>query len=82
MLLLQSAKITTVEQDVISHSEDLVTARTEMKDLKSTLQRLQIDLQSHLSMVCSITDNNTGNVLKKSSWNSLARLVVTIKTVA
>uniref|UniRef100_G3NF18 IF rod domain-containing protein n=1 Tax=Gasterosteus aculeatus aculeatus TaxID=481459 RepID=G3NF18_GASAC len=44
-------QITTVEQDVISHSEDLVTARTEMKDLKSTLQRLQIDLQSHLSMV-------------------------------
>ncbi|XP_040044206.2 keratin, type I cytoskeletal 13 [Gasterosteus aculeatus] len=47
-------QITTVEQDVISHSEDLVTARTEMKDLKSTLQRLQIDLQSHLSMKVSL----------------------------
>lgn len=41
-----------VEQDVKTHTEILVTSRTEIKDLKSTLQRLQIELQSHLSMVC------------------------------
>ncbi|XP_035516202.1 keratin 98 [Morone saxatilis] len=47
-------KITAVEQDVIKHSEILVTTRTEIKDLKSTLQRLQIELQSHLSMKASL----------------------------
>ncbi|XP_034717549.1 keratin 98 isoform X1 [Etheostoma cragini] len=47
-------KITAVEQDVITHTEILVTSRTEIKDLKSTLQRLQIELQSHLSMKASL----------------------------
>lgn len=40
-----------VEQEVMTNTEVLVTTRTEIKDLKSTLQRLQIELQSHLSMV-------------------------------
>ncbi|XP_018520201.1 keratin 98 [Lates calcarifer] len=47
-------KISAVEQDVITNSEILVTSRTEIKDLKSTLQRLQIELQSHLSMKASL----------------------------
>ncbi|XP_054460124.1 keratin 98 [Anoplopoma fimbria] len=47
-------KITAVEQDVITNTEILVTSRTEIKDLKSTLQRLQIELQSHLSMKASL----------------------------
>ncbi|XP_041819971.1 keratin 98 isoform X2 [Chelmon rostratus] len=47
-------KVAAVEQDVITHSEILVTTRTEIKDLKSTLQRLQIELQSHLSMKASL----------------------------
>uniref|UniRef100_A0A3Q3WM08 IF rod domain-containing protein n=1 Tax=Mola mola TaxID=94237 RepID=A0A3Q3WM08_MOLML len=47
-------KIATVEQDVITHSETLVTTRTEIKELKSILQRLQIELQSHLSMKVSL----------------------------
>nr|XP_046261339.1 keratin 98 [Scatophagus argus] len=47
-------KLAAVEQDVITHSESLVTTRTEIKDLKSTLQRLQIELQSHLSMKSSL----------------------------
>ncbi|XP_062414502.1 keratin, type I cytoskeletal 13-like [Pungitius pungitius] len=47
-------KVTSVEQEVITHTEVLVTSRTELKDLKSTLQRLQIDLQAHLSMKVSL----------------------------
>ncbi|XP_075946905.1 keratin 98 [Anarhichas minor] len=47
-------KITSVEQDVITHTEILVTSRTELKELKSTLQRLQIELQSHFSMKASL----------------------------
>ncbi|XP_028260049.1 keratin 98 [Parambassis ranga] len=48
------SKVAAVEQDVITHTETLVTSRTEIKDLKSTLQRLQIELQSHLSMKASL----------------------------
>jgi len=47
-------KLTSVEQEVITQTEILVTSRTEIKDLKSTLQRLQIELQSHLSMKSSL----------------------------
>ncbi|KAK2815770.1 hypothetical protein Q5P01_026237 [Channa striata] len=47
-------KIAAVEQDVITNTECLASSRTEIKDLKSTLQRLQIDLQSHLSMKASL----------------------------
>ncbi|XP_074543956.1 keratin 98 [Halichoeres trimaculatus] len=47
-------KIKAVEQEVITHTEILTTSRTEIKDLKSTLQRLQIELQSHLSMKASL----------------------------
>uniref|UniRef100_A0A3B5AVP4 Keratin, type I cytoskeletal 13-like n=1 Tax=Stegastes partitus TaxID=144197 RepID=A0A3B5AVP4_9TELE len=46
----QNKQIAAVEQDVLTHTEILVTSRSEIKDLKSTLQRLQIELQSHLSM--------------------------------
>uniref|UniRef100_H2S5B4 Keratin, type I cytoskeletal 13-like n=2 Tax=Takifugu rubripes TaxID=31033 RepID=H2S5B4_TAKRU len=47
-------KVAAVEQEVITHTEILVTTRTEIKDLKSTLQRLQIELQSHSSMKASL----------------------------
>ncbi|XP_019745024.1 keratin 98 isoform X2 [Hippocampus comes] len=47
-------KIAAVEQEVMTQSESLVTSRSEIKDLKSTLQRLQIELQSHLSMKASL----------------------------
>lgn len=52
LLFVLCAQMAAVEQDVKTHTEILVTSRTEMKELKSTLQRLQIELQSHLSMVC------------------------------
>ncbi|XP_034095136.1 keratin 98 [Gymnodraco acuticeps] len=48
------SKIAVVEQDVITHTETMTTTRTEIKDLKSCLQRLQIELQSHLSMKTSL----------------------------
>ncbi|XP_033480237.1 keratin 98 [Epinephelus lanceolatus] len=47
-------KMAAVEQEVITHTETLVTSRSEIKDLKSMLQRLQIDLQSNLSMKASL----------------------------
>uniref|UniRef100_A0A671TWV4 Keratin 98 n=1 Tax=Sparus aurata TaxID=8175 RepID=A0A671TWV4_SPAAU len=47
-------KIAAVEQDVVTQTETLVTTRTEIKELKSTVQRLQIELQSHLSMKASL----------------------------
>lgn len=50
-LFFGSAQMAGVEQEVMTNTEVLVTTRTEIKDLKSTLQRLQIELQSHLSMV-------------------------------
>ncbi|XP_038570104.1 keratin 98 [Micropterus salmoides] len=50
-------KIAAVEQEVITHTEILTTSRTEIKDLKSTFQRLQIELQSHLSMKASLEGN-------------------------
>lgn len=50
-------KITTVEQEVLTHTETLTSSRTEIKELKSTLQKLQIELQSHLSMKSSLEIN-------------------------
>lgn len=41
-----------VELDVMTNTETIMTSHTEIKELNSTLQRLQIELQSHLSMVC------------------------------
>ncbi|XP_061889466.1 keratin 98 [Entelurus aequoreus] len=47
-------KMAALEHEVMTHTESLVTSRTEIKELKSTLQRLQIELQSHLSMKASL----------------------------
>ncbi|KAL7867324.1 hypothetical protein AOLI_G00151380 [Acnodon oligacanthus] len=44
------SKISTVEQDVVTHSEELHYSKTELKELKSTFQTLQIELQTHHSM--------------------------------
>ncbi|XP_031418071.1 keratin 98 [Clupea harengus] len=47
-------KMSTVEQEVVTQNEGLMLYRTELKELKSTFQRLQIELQSHLSMKNSL----------------------------
>ncbi|MED6287215.1 hypothetical protein CHARACLAT_014028 [Characodon lateralis] len=47
-------KITVVEKDAEVHSTSLEASRLEIKELKSTLQRLQIEQQSHLSMKSSL----------------------------
>ncbi|KAM9792623.1 keratin 98 [Neosynchiropus ocellatus] len=47
-------KVAGLEAEVSTHTEILSTTRTEIKDLKSTYQRLQIELQSHLSMKASL----------------------------
>ncbi|CAL8269412.1 unnamed protein product [Gadus morhua 'NCC'] len=48
------SKISVIEVEVQQESELLLKARMELKELKTTCQRLQIDLQSHLSMKSSL----------------------------
>uniref|UniRef100_A0A3P8ZSN0 IF rod domain-containing protein n=1 Tax=Esox lucius TaxID=8010 RepID=A0A3P8ZSN0_ESOLU len=47
-------KLATVEIEVETNNEQLCSSLTELKETKSTLQRLQIELQSHLSMKSSL----------------------------
>ncbi|XP_056265102.1 keratin 98 [Pseudoliparis swirei] len=47
-------KMAAVELDVMTNTETIMTSHTEIKELNSTLQRLQIELQSHLSMKASL----------------------------
>ncbi|XP_005155788.2 keratin 98 isoform X1 [Danio rerio] len=44
------SKMAPMQQEVSNHNEELQDSRTELKDLTSTLQRLQIELQTHQSM--------------------------------
>ncbi|XP_038140665.1 keratin, type I cytoskeletal 50 kDa-like isoform X2 [Cyprinodon tularosa] len=48
------SKITVVEKVAEDNSSSLGASRLEIKELKSTLQRLEIELQSHLSMKQSL----------------------------
>ncbi|TRY90709.1 hypothetical protein DNTS_002903 [Danionella cerebrum] len=62
-------KIATVQQEAIIHNEDLQHSRTELKELTSSFQRLQIELQTHRSMKSALdgeseeTDARFGNQL-------------------
>ncbi|XP_061130129.1 keratin 98 isoform X2 [Syngnathus typhle] len=47
-------KMAAVEQEVMTHTESLATSRSEVKELKGILQRLEIELQSHFSMKASL----------------------------
>ncbi|XP_061103742.1 keratin 98 [Conger conger] len=48
------SKVVPVEKEVIQQNESLLISRTELKELKSTVQKLQIELQSHHSMKDSL----------------------------
>jgi len=50
-------KMAVVETEVVTHNESLMKSRTELKELKSTLQRLQIELQSNISMKSSLEES-------------------------
>ncbi|XP_070841328.1 keratin 98 [Chaetodon trifascialis] len=74
-------KVAAVEQDVITQSESLLTTRTEIKDLKSTLQRLQIELQSHLSMKASLEGTLAETQARYSAQlASLQNMVTSLET--
>ncbi|KAL3996028.1 U6 snRNA-associated Sm-like protein LSm3 [Sarotherodon galilaeus] len=47
-------KIAEVEQEVQTQTEVLVTTRREITELRNTLQRLEIELQGHLTMKASL----------------------------
>ncbi|KAJ8266166.1 hypothetical protein GJAV_G00126700 [Gymnothorax javanicus] len=48
--LWYQSKAAPVEKEVIQQNESLQSSRIELKELKSTLQRLRVELQSHHSM--------------------------------
>lgn len=52
-----------VEKDVEVNSSSLEAYSIEIKELKNTLQTLQIELQSHLSMVCATSNQETVSYL-------------------
>lgn len=49
-LLLQTEELS---REVAGHTEQLQISKTEVTDLRRTLQGLEIELQSQLSMVCA-----------------------------
>ncbi|XP_062243994.1 keratin 98 [Platichthys flesus] len=74
-------KLTVVEQDVMTNTESLTMSRTEIRDLKSTLQRLQIELQSNLSMKSSL-ENTLGDTQARYSAQlaSLQAMVTSLES--
>lgn len=48
-----------LKQEVVSHTENLQTSQSEIKNLKSRLQALKIELQTQLSMVRNIITHIT-----------------------
>lgn len=41
-----------LNREVATHTEQIQTGKSEISDLRRTIQTLEIDLQSQLSMVC------------------------------
>lgn len=50
-VLLQTEEL---NREVAGHTEQLQISKTEITDLRRTLQGLEIELQSQLSMVCAL----------------------------
>ncbi|KAI4900589.1 hypothetical protein NFI96_017276 [Prochilodus magdalenae] len=72
-------KISTVEQDAVTHSEELEDSRAELKELKSTFQRLQIELQTHHNM--RMTTEDTVPEVEARYSEQLAELQKTINNL-
>ncbi|KAM6972743.1 keratin 98 isoform 2-T2 [Aplochiton taeniatus] len=70
-------KISTVEQEVVTQNEGLKSSLTELKELKSTFQRLQIELQSHISMKASLEGTLAETQARYSAQLSSLQEVVT-----
>ncbi|XP_067286982.1 keratin 98 [Pseudorasbora parva] len=70
------SKISTVQQEVVTQNEDLQYSRTELKELTSTLHKLQIELQT-LKSTRSALDGELED--KQARYgDQLARLQVTV----
>uniref|UniRef100_A0A8C1KRN5 Keratin 98 n=1 Tax=Cyprinus carpio TaxID=7962 RepID=A0A8C1KRN5_CYPCA len=72
-------KIATVQQEVVTQNEDLQNSRTELKELKNTSQRLQIELQTHQSMRSAL-DGELEETQARYG-DQLARLQVTVTSL-
>ncbi|XP_060942625.1 keratin 98 [Limanda limanda] len=70
-------KLTVVEQEVVTNTEYLTSSRTEIRDLKSTLQRLQIELQSNMSMKSSLENTLADTQARYSAQLSSLQAMVT-----
>ncbi|XP_051767805.1 keratin 98 [Ctenopharyngodon idella] len=73
------SKIATVQQEVVTHNEDLQNSRTELKELTSTLQRLQIERQTQQSMKSALDGELDGTQARYS--DQLARLQATVTSL-
>ncbi|XP_057218745.1 keratin, type I cytoskeletal 42-like [Triplophysa rosa] len=72
-------KITTVQQEVITHNEELQVSRTLLKDLPVKFQRLQIALQSLHSMKAA--DEGTLEEIQARYGAELASLQATVTSL-
>ncbi|XP_066503156.1 keratin, type I cytoskeletal 19-like [Hoplias malabaricus] len=50
-------KVSTFEKEVFTHTEELEYTRKELKELKSSFQKRQIELQTHYNMKASTEEN-------------------------
>ncbi|XDV51833.1 hypothetical protein PO909_020641 [Leuciscus waleckii] len=70
------SKITTVQEDVVTHNEELQNSRTELSELTSSFQRLQIELQTQQSTRSALVGELEGTQARYG--DQLARLQVTV----
>lgn len=64
-------KSTALTKQVAVSTETIQTSKTEITDLRRTLQGLEIELQSQLSMVRFRKDKKNGNNWKWQKWGEI-----------